>query len=111
MLGQVNGRRMVTGGDRAVQHVHVAFGQTQHFSDVLQLIAQRSDLLEIERHNASNRFRVRRPGGLQRQLGLGVGATAPSPGSQVSHGRTRDVSIVFVVGRMIASTGNKYDDG
>lgn len=52
VLGQVYGRRMVERGERAVERVYVALGQTHHLPDVLQLVAQRRDLLEIERHGS-----------------------------------------------------------
>lgn len=39
VLGQVDGRRMIEIGNRAVQRLDVALGQAHHFPDVLQFVA------------------------------------------------------------------------
>jgi hypothetical protein len=72
VLGQVDRRRMVKGGERAVQRLDIAFGQAHHFPDVLQLVAQRGDLLEVERHDAGNWFFGSRARGLAGLPGLGL---------------------------------------
>jgi len=40
VLGQIDGRRMIERGERAVQRVDIALGQAHYFPDVLQLVAQ-----------------------------------------------------------------------
>jgi len=52
VLGQVDGRRTVERGERAVQRLDVALGQAHHLPHVLQLVAQRRDFLEVKRHDA-----------------------------------------------------------
>lgn len=82
VLGQVDGRRMVERGERAVERLDVALGQPHHLPDVLQLVAQRRDLLEIERHDVADAVGRPRP---VRRARRGVRATAavPSPRSDV----------------------------
>lgn len=77
VLGQIDGRRVIERGKRTVQSVDVALGQAHHFPDVLQLVAQRGDLLEVERHDdaataaAGSGFGFQAAGGSCRGLGIG----------------------------------------